>query len=306
MSAELVTGGFGFIGSNLVRRLANEGKTVVAIDNGFLGNIKNLDNVNCIKITGDITDFKLLKEAVEKHNVKKIYHLAGFSSAPMFKDHPERVIDNLRGFTNVLELAVSHKISVVYASTSSLYARCPRPYKEDMKIIPGTPYELSKYLMELTAQMYNQYYGISVCGARFFSVYGPYESHKGEFANNVTQFLWDIQADRPPIIYGDGTQTRDFTFVEDIIEALTRIIDKGRGAEVYNIGTGKEYSFNQIVEMLNKKLGKNIEPKHVKNPLSNYVQNTLSDISKIKKDFGWQPKVSFDDGLDKIVAFYSK
>jgi len=302
--SELVTGGFGFIGSNLVRHLAKEGRTVVAIDNGFLGNIKNLDGVNCIKITGDVTDLNLMKEIVEKHNVKKIYHLAGFSSAPMFKDHSERITSNLIGFKNVLDLAVSNKISVVYASTSSLYARCPRPYREDMKIIPGTPYELSKYLMELTAQMYNQYYGIDVCGARFFSVYGPYETHKGQFANNVTQFLWDIQANRSPVIYGDGTQTRDFTFVEDIIEGLIQIIEKGKGAEVYNIGTGKEHSFNQIVEMLNKKLKKNIPPEHIKNPLNNYVQNTLSDISKIKRDFGWTPKVSFEEGIERIVKFY--
>lgn len=306
MSSEMVTGGFGFIGSNLVRRLVKEGKTVVAIDNEFLGTIKNLDGVNCIKVTGDITDSKLLKDVVEKHNVKKIYHLAGFSSAPMFKDHSERITSNLEGFRNVLDLAVQNKIRVVYASTSSLYARCPRPYKEDMKIIPGTPYELSKYLMELTAQMYNQYYKIDVCGARFFSVYGPYESHKKQFANNVTQFLWDIQQNRPPVIYGDGTQTRDFTFVEDIIEGLINIIEKGKGAEVYNIGTGKEYSFNTIVEMLNKKLNKNIKPKYIKNPLNNYVQNTLSDISKIKKDFGWKPKVSFDEGMDIIVKFYSE
>lgn len=306
MSGELVTGGFGFIGTNLVRRLAADKKNVVALDNGFIGDAKNLDGVACERISGDITDFGLLKRIVREHDIKKIYHLAGFSSAPMFKNHSERVLSNLSGFVNVLEIAASEKINIVYASTSSLYARCEKPYKEDMKIIPGTPYELSKYLMEVTAQMYFQYFGVSAKGARFFSVYGPYESHKKEYANNVTQFLWDILAGRSPVLYGDGTQTRDFTYVGDVVEALIKIMENGRGAEVYNVGCGAEYSFNEVVALLNKKLGTNIKPKYVKNPLKNYVQATLSDISKIKKEVGWRPKVSFEEGIDRIAEFYAR
>ncbi len=305
MPTELVTGGFGFIGTNLVRRLSAGKKKVIALDNGFLGNIKNLDGVNCEKIVGDAADFERLKNVAETCDVKKIYHLAGFSSAPMFKNHSERVLSNLQGFMNVLELAALHKINVVYASTSSLYARCPKPYKEDMKILPGTPYELSKYLMEITAQMYFQYFGVSAKGLRFFSVYGPYESHKKEYANIVTQFLWDIRAGRQPVIYGNGTQTRDFTYVEDIVEAIISVMGNGKGAEVYNVGTETEYSFNQVVGLLNKKLGTSVKPKYIENPLKNYVQSTLSDISKIKKETGWRPKVSFEEGIGRIIKFYS-
>lgn len=304
MEAELVTGGFGFIGANLAQRLASEGRNVMALDNGFLGNIRNLDGVGCEKISGDARDFEFLKKIIETHNVKRIYHLAGFSSAPMFTNHSERVLENLKGFMNVLELAAQDKINVVYASTSSLYARCRKPYREDAKIVPGTPYELSKYLMEITAQMYFSYFGVSAKGCRFFSVYGPYEKHKGTYANNVTQFLWDIQAGRQPVIYGDGSQTRDFTYVDDVVDALVKIMENGRGAEVYNVGTGVEYSFNEVVALLNKKLGTSIKPKYVQNPLKNYVRSTLSDISKIKEEIGWQPKVSFEEGVDKIVEFY--
>ncbi|MBU4451998.1 MAG: NAD-dependent epimerase/dehydratase family protein [Nanoarchaeota archaeon] len=306
MSKELVTGGFGFIGTNLVRRLVADGRDVVAVDNQFLGRVENLDGVNCEKIVCDICNFQKLKNIVETHDIKKIYHLAGFSSAPMFKDHSERIISNLTGFKNILELAATRKINVVYATTSSLYARCQKPYTEDMKIVPGTPYELSKYLMEITAQMYLQYFGVSAKGARFFSVYGPYESHKTQYANNATQFLWDLRAGRAPIIYGDGTQTRDFTYVSDVVEALMNIMEKGKDAEIYNVGTGIEYSFNQLVGILNKKLGTNIKPTYVKNPLKNYVQSTLSDISKIKREIGWAPKMPFEDGLEKSIEFYSK
>lgn len=306
MSKELITGGFGFIGTNLVRRLVADGKNVVAVDNLFLGREENLQGVKCEKIVCDICDFEKLKNIVEEHDIKKIYHLAGFSSAPMFKDHSERIISNLTGFKNILELAATHKINVVYASTSSLYARCQKPYKEDMKIVPGTPYELSKYLMELTAQMYFQYFGVSAKGARFFSVYGPYESHKKTFANNATQFLWDLQAGRSPVLYGDGTQTRDFTYVGDVVEALIKLMEKGKDAEIYNVGCGVEYSFNQLVAILNKKLGTSIKPEYVKNPLKNYVQSTLSDISKIKREIGWAPKVPFEKGLEKCIEFYSK
>ncbi|VVB61687.1 ADP-L-glycero-D-manno-heptose-6-epimerase [uncultured archaeon] len=301
---ELVTGGFGFIGSNLVQRLVADGKKVVALDNEFLGTIKNLDGINCTKIKGSAEDAALLKKLVEEHGITRIYHLAGYSSAPMFNNNTRRFMNNLNAFVNVLELAAAKKIKVVYASTSSLYARCKKPYCEDMRIIPGTPYELSKYLMESSAQMYNAYFGVDANGARFFSVYGPHETHKGTYANNVTQFLWDIQNNRQPILYGDGTQTRDFTYVGDIVNALVMIMEKGKGAEVYNIGTGKEYSFNQIVAMLNIELGTDIKPKHIPNPLKNYVQNTLSDISKIKREIGWQPKVSFEEGIKKIVEFY--
>ncbi len=304
--AELVTGGFGFIGSNLVRKLVGSGKKVVALDNEFLGNVKNLDGVDCVKIKGNAEDAALIKKIVEEHKITHIYHLAGYSSAPMFNENARRFMNNLNAFVNVLEIAKEKKIKVVYASTSSLYARCERPYREDMKIIPGTPYELSKYLMESTAQMYSAYFGVVANGARFFSVYGPHEMHKGTYANNVTQFLWDIKAGRQPVLYGDGTQTRDFTYVEDIADALVMMMEKGWGAEVYNIGTGKEYSFNRIVEMLNEALGANIAPKHIKNPLKNYVQNTLSDISKIKREIGWSPKVSFEEGIKKIVEFYGK
>lgn len=300
--AELVTGGFGFIGTNLVRRLAAEGKEVVALDNSFLGKISNLYGVECKKENADVLDANNLERIVKENHIDKIYHLSGYSSATMFDTNPaEKVQANLRAFMNILELSRKYEINAVYASTSSFYARCEKPYKEDMKIIPGTPYELSKYLMEQAAHMYASYYGINANGMRFFSVYGPHERHKGKYANNISQFLWSIKCDISPVVFGDGSQTRDFTYIDDLVDAIIIIMEKAKRSEVYNIGTEKEYSFNEVISIINRLFEKNVKTKYISNPLKNYVQSTLADTAKIKR-LGWKDETTQEDGIKRIVA----
>ena len=294
---ELVIGGFGFIGSNLVRELVKNGKQVAVLDNEFLGKKENLDGVECAKIKGDVLDLKLLEKIISEHGIKHIYYFGGYSSAPMFEKTPLRVADCFQMFINVLECARKNRIKVIYASTSSLYSRCKKPFREDMTIVPGTPYELSKYAMEQAAHMYSLYYNVTANGARFFSVYGPHEKYKGRFANNLTQFFWSIKNNVSPIVYGDGTQSRDFTFVKDLVKAVIMIMEKGKGSEVYNIGTGKEVNFNKMVEIINKTLKKNVKPFYMENPLKNYVMETQADISKIKKEIGWAPETSLEEGI---------
>lgn len=301
--AELVTGGFGFIGTNLVRRLAAEGKEVIALDNSFLGKISNLDGVECKKEKLDVLNFDAMDRLIKENNINKIYHLSGYSSATMFDKNPaERVQNNLKGFMNILELSRKHGIKIAYASTSSFYARCEKPYKEDMKIVPGTPYKLSKYLMEQAAHMYSAYYGIDVNGMRFFSVYGPYERHKGKYANNISQFLWSIKHDILPVVYGDGSQTRDFTYVDDLVDAILMIMEKAKRSELYNIGTEKEYSFNEVISIINGLFGKSVKTKYISNPLKNYVQSTLADTKKIRS-IGWKTKTPVEEGIKRIIEF---
>lgn len=248
--AVLVTGGAGFIGTNLVRALVARQERVVALDNEFLGDFSNLDGVDCTKVKGDCLDEKLLHRLVRRHRVDRVTHLAGYTSAPMYdRETKSKIIENFQGFLNVLEVARAQRLRVVYASTSSFYARSPKPFVEDVPLVPATPYELGKYIMEQAAHVYHRDYGVVANGLRFFSVYGPFERHKGRFANNVTQFYWSIENDVAPVVFGDGNQTRDFTFVGDLIEAVLLIMEKGRKSEVYNIGTGREYSFNEVIEI---------------------------------------------------------
>jgi UDP-glucose 4-epimerase len=298
----LVTGGAGFIGSNLVRALRAKGETVVAFDNEFLGRFTNLTGVDCIQVKGDILDHALFEKTVVKHKVDRIVHLAGYTSAPMYDERPEeRIRDNFQQFLNVLEMGRTKKIQIAYASTSSFYARSPKPFREDMPIVPGTPYELSKFIMEQAAHMYNLHYGVRANGFRFFSVYGPHETHKTRYANNISQFYWSIKNDVSPVVFGDGEQTRDFTFVEDLVQAILLILQKGKTSEVYNIGTGTEFSFNQMIGFINKALGKNVKPTYVRNPLKNYVLETLADTSKIQREIGWKATTTLQKGIEKLV-----
>ena len=298
----LVTGGGGFIGTNLVRALVARRERVIVLENEFLGRLSNLDGVDCTKIKGDAADAKLVDRLVRRHRVDRVAHFAGYTSAPMYADDTKRkIVENFEQFVTVLDAAREHKLKVVYASTSSFYARSPKPFREDAAIVPATPYELSKYVMEQAAHTYHHEYGVVANGLRFFSVYGPHERHKTRFANNISQFYWSIKNGVSPVVFGDGNQTRDFTFVGDLVEALLLALEKGTGSEVYNIGTGKEHSFNEMIALLNKRLGTDAQPTYVDNPLKNYVQETLADTSKAQRDLGWTASTTLEEGIGVLV-----
>lgn len=299
----LVTGGAGFIGSNTVRALVARGDHVVALDNEYLGRWTNLDGVKCVRVDGSVREKGLVERLVKKHKITHVSHFSGYTSAPMFAEDPARKMEeNLEGFLNVLEAARKHDLRIAYASTSSFYARCPKPFREDMTIIPGTPYEFSKLTMENAAHTYFFEYGVRSNGLRFFSVYGPRERHKTRYANNISQFYWSIKNGIRPVVFGDGSQSRDFTYVEDLVQAILLILEKGKGSDVYNIGTGTEHSFNDMIQIINEELGTHVEPRYVSNPLKNYVAQTLADTSKIEQEIGWKAKTSLREGIQHIIA----
>jgi UDP-glucose 4-epimerase len=244
----------------------------------------------------------------------------------MFIDDPRKGLGvNVMGFMNVMESAKRNKVKkVIYASSSSLYNGLPGPYKETAVISPKTFYESSFLCREITAKTYYLEHGVNSVGLRYFSVYGPHEKHKGKFANNISQFIWDIQKGKNPIIYGDGSQSRDFTFVDDVVQAniLAMIKEEqqqkippynyseneGNNHEapynIYNIGTGTETSFNQVIEIINKLLGTEIRPIYVNNPIHNYVQHTRADISKAKSELGYQPKwTDVEVGIRELLTY---
>lgn len=298
----LVTGGAGFIGSNIVRRLVSDGNEAVVLDNTSLGNIDNLRGLpeGRLKVSiGDVRDWSSL-EGLAK-DVDGIFFDAAKSSAPMFHPDPREGVDvNLKGFLNAVEAARRYDLPLVYASTSSLYSRCDPPHREEMQVRAGSFYEYSFYVREQAASLYAELYGISAVGLRYFSVYGPREEHKGSYANNISQFLWEMARGRAPVIYGDGGQTRDFIYVEDVVDANLLAMRSGLKGEVVNVGTGVATSFNEVVELLNQELGTSIRPEYVPNPIRNYVMHTRADTGKAEHLIKFRARVPLREGIKRL------
>lgn len=308
MEKVLVTGGAGFIGSNLVEQLVERGVDVVVLDDLFLGSEENLSEVRdeIRFIEGSVLDREKVEEAVK--GCDTVFHQAARSSSPMHADNPrEGLRVNVEGFVNVAEASIDEGVEkIVYASTSSMYGSVEPPHRESQDVTPTNLYTASKMSREKYAQVYSYNNRIETTGLRYFSVYGPHERSKGEYANVVTQFLWKMQEDERPVIWGDGEQTRDFTFVKDIARANILAAERkdALDGEVFNIGTGRDVTFNQVVEKLNSLLGKDIEPEHVENPRDKYVQATKADISRAEEYLGYEPRNSFEEGLKKAVEYY--
>jgi len=291
-----VTGGCGFIGSNLVERLVKEGYSVVVFDNLHTGNPKNIEGLD-VEFFSE--PYSKLAEIVPKAEV--IFHLGIPSSSPMYKRNPKLVGEAINDAIEVFEYAKQSGCKVVYASSSSLYNGNKIPYREDMPIYVTDFYTECRYAIERLAKLYNILFGVKSVGMRFFSIYGPKEEFKGQYANIVSQFLWSMQKDEPPVIFGDGTQTRDFTHVYDVVDSLLLAWKKDFECEIFNVGTGVAYSFNEVVEILNKLLGKNIKPIYKPNPIKNYVYHTLADTTKAEKLLGFKAKIPLEEGVKSLL-----
>lgn len=311
----IITGGAGFIGSNLANQLAKDHHEVLVIDSLFLGTVKNLNTKTSPPIKILATDIRnaTLYQHFDEFKPTHVVHLAAVSSAPMFQDGKcsrpmEWTNVNVKGFQRILEHSRRVGARFIYASTSSLYGnvREQPPYKEDMLVRPRTFYESTLYTREILADAYFHSLGYPSIGLRFFSVYGPNETHKGKYANNITQFLWDMLEGKPPVIYGDGTQTRDFTHVNDVVRAIRLAMNKKGAHGVFNVGTGRETNFNKVVELLSEAMGEGIIlPKHVKNPLENYVARTLADTTNAEKWLGFKAKIPVEKGIKMQVRDYT-
>jgi UDP-glucose 4-epimerase len=296
----LVTGGAGFIGSNLANRLADD-NDVVAVDDCHLGTPENLDDAV------DFREASVLDDDLPTE-VDVVFHLAAYSSYTMAEAHKrEATRVNVEGFVNVVEQAREDGCdTVVYASTSSIYGTRTEPSDEALPVEARTCYEASKLAREQYGEYFHEHYGMTLAGMRFFSVYQGYggaEAHKGEYANTVAQFADRVAAGEPPELFGDGTQTRDFTHVSDVTRALELAADNELQG-IYNVGTGESYSFNEMVEMINTELGTDVDPVYVENPLTVYVHDTLADPTKFKEATGWEPTVDFAEGVRRVCAAY--
>jgi len=301
----LVTGGAGFIGANLAEKLA-EDHGVTVLDDLYLGSKKNLDGVDIEFVEGSIMDEELVNKVCK--NCDYIFHNAAMSSSPMFKEQPKLGMEvNVSGFMNVMKAAKENGVKkVIYASTSSLYNGNPLPYSEMQPITAKTFYEASFRTREIVAQTYYFENDVDSIGLRYFSVYGPKELHKGQYANNISQFLWDMMQGKPTVIYGDGTQRRDFTFVNDVVSANILAMKSKIDFGIFNVGTGIGTSFNDLVALINKLLGISIEPVYVDNPIKNYVHDTIADLSLVSKSLGYKPQWTLERGIKFLIDYYKK
>lgn len=299
MQKVLVTGGAGFIGSNFCN-LNKEKYNITALDNLFLGDQRNLDS-DIRFIEGDACNTEDLEKVGP---VDFVLHLAGTSSAPMFMGDGlvKGYVNSIESFLTTLEWARKNGVKkFLYASTSSLYGNNPIPLIETQDVTPINHYAVTKRVYEYSAACYNKVHPeMDIIGFRFMSVYGPNEEAKGIYANLVSQFCWDMARGLSPVIYGDGTQFRDFTNVRDVVQAITLAIqtDKKLGADVFNIGTGQSTSLNEIVEALKKAFDNGIEAKYIENPVKEgYVMGQHADITKIRQVLGYEPQVKLEDGI---------
>ena len=298
----LVTGGAGFIGSNLCNRIYQSGFNVSAFDNLSLGKKENLTSqIKFIK--GDVEKIKDLNKLPDKYDF--MVHLAGASCTFMFQEDLKAAMsNNILGFINILDYARKTGVKkVLFASTSSIYGDNPTPFTEDQQVIPPNFYSVAKHSMEHLANVYNREYGLEILSFRFLSVYGPKEEHKTRYANLVSQFLWNIWLDKTPVVYGDGLQERDLTNVADVCAAIQLAIEtpKKFGHTIFNVGTSKNYNLHEIIEKINQRLGKNIQHKHIKSPLKWTARHHLADLTKIREALGYVPKYTLDQGIDEIA-----
>jgi len=291
----IVTGGAGFIGSNLVRTLIAD-HDVTVIDNFSTGSIGNLKGIEGdVKIINDSSGS--IGAYIDECDV--IFHLGIPSSSPMYKDDHTLVGDSINDAISVFDFAVESDAKVVFASSSSLYNGNGMPNNEGMPVYVTDYYTEARFCIERIAELYTKLHSVYSVGLRFFSVYGPNERAKGEYANIVSQFLWDMQEKNEPMIYGDGRQSRDFTFVDDVVNACVLSMEFD-GSGIFNVGTGTRHSFNEVVDLLNTELGTRIKPMHIHNPIKNYVDHTLASTRIASGVLGFDAKTTLKQGIHKL------
>ncbi|MGC8585201.1 MAG: NAD-dependent epimerase/dehydratase family protein [Thermoplasmata archaeon] len=302
MARYLVTGGAGFIGSNLVSRLVKDNNEVIVVDSLHTGSENLIKEFNVEFYKMKVDEFY---KNVNPGNVDGIFHLGKASSTPMYKSNREKFTESVSGIVSVLELAVKNNAKVVNASSSSLYNGLEPPHNENMIIKPTDFYTEARLVEERLSKVYEDFYGLRWNAMRFFSVYGPREQYKKNYANLISQFTWSYMKNEQPIIYGDGSQKRDFIFVDDVVDALIMAM-KSNINGIFNVGTGKSYSLNEMVKILMKLMNTDIKPKYIENPVKNYVYLTQADTSKSEKVLGFRAKTELEYGMKITVDYYRR
>lgn len=304
----VVTGGAGFIGSNLAKKLAIDNKTIVIDDlsTGYIENIQDDVDKNHIDfIKGSITDLDLLKEVFK--NIDYVFHQAAISSVPRsVKDPILSNNANVNGTLNVLVAAHYNNVKkVVYASSSSVYGDTPTlPKKEEMIPCPLSPYAVSKLTGEYYCNVFTGVYDLKTVALRYFNVFGPRQDPNGEYAAVIPKFIMNILGDRPIIIFGDGKQTRDFSFIDDVVQANI-LASESTTCGVFNIAGGKRITINALADSIMKIIGKKIDVEYMDSRPGD-IKHSLADTSKAKDSFNFKPGFSIEKGLEETVKWFQK
>jgi UDP-glucose 4-epimerase len=309
MSISLVTGGAGFIGSNLVEALVKRGERVRVIDNFSTGKRENLHDVwSQIEFREvDLLDESSLREACE--GVNTIFHQAAIPSVPRSVADPITTHrSNTDGTLNLLVAARDARVRrVIYAASSSAYGDTPNlPKDEQMLPSPISPYAVQKLASELYMTSFHRVYELETVSLRYFNIFGPKQDAASPYSGVLAKFITALLQDQTPTIYGDGKQSRDFTYIDNAVQANIKAAaapaEKVAG-QIFNVATGERYDLNQMFATLRKIIGFQGEPIY-REPRTGDVKHSLADISKARKAFGYAPEISFEEGLRRTVEWY--
>ena len=305
----VVTGAAGFIGSNLTDSLLKQGAEVIGVDNLYNGRMENLDEAfkhdNFKFHKGDIRDLNFLLDIFESIDI--VYHLAAFTSVPQSVKMPENCNDvNVNGVLNVLNAARRMDVEkIIYASSSSVYGDTPTlPKREDMRRLPISPYGVAKLACEAYMQVYHQVYGLKTTSLRYFNVFGPRQKDS-TYSGVIAIWLGNIIRNEDLTIFGDGTNSRDFTYIKDVIQANLLAAKNDVSGEIFNIGAGSPISLTELAKLILKITNKENLKIIYTEPRPGDIIHSYADISKVKKLLKFEPKYNQEQGLKEYFKWYN-
>jgi len=305
----LVTGGAGFIGSHLVEGLLERGHSVRVVDNFLTGKRENLARVvsKIELVEGDIRDFSLCQKIARE--IDWVFHQAALPSVPRSVEDPG--LSNEINVTGTLNLLIAAREAAVkkfiFASSSSVYGDDQNlPKREDILGQPLSPYAITKRVGEMYCLVFNQLYGLSTICLRYFNIFGPRQDPHSQYAAVIPNFIQRMIESRPPVIFGDGFQSRDFTYVANVVEANIRAAEVTEVEKrIFNIACGQRITVMELVEWINRILGKDIKPVFDP-PRPGDIKHSYADISLAQKYLDYQPKVNFEAGLRATIKWYQQ
>ncbi len=307
MANILVTGGAGFIGSHLTTRLVEAGHHVRVLDDFSTGKRENLAHLGrrFELVEGDIRDPAQCHTACV--DIEFVLHQAAIPSVPKSVDDPQASHDaNVNGTFNVLQAAVANKVRrLVYAASSSAYGDVPTsPKHERLRPEPLSPYAVQKLTGELYSRAFSECFGLETVSLRYFNVFGARQDPKSQYAAAIPAFVTAILHGRAPTVFSDGEQTRDFTYIDNVVHANILAMEAGRThGEAVNVAYGDAISVNQVIAAINRLLGTEVQPRF-EPPRPGDVRHSRADVALAKELLGYEPQVSFEDGLRRTIDYY--
>ncbi len=306
MGKYLVTGGAGFIGSHIATALAARGDSVRVLDNMSTGTQKNLAHIDHVElIEGDLLDRSAVDRAVD--GVEVVFHQAALASVPRSVEKPlDTHAACVTGTLNILDAARQSGVRrVVYAGSSSAYGNQPFMSKREIDLpAPLSPYAAAKFAGESYCQAFTATYGLETVVIRYFNVFGPRQDPKSEYSAVIPIFVTAMLAGKQPTVYGDGHQSRDFTYIDNVVAGnLAAAQADGASGRVFNVACGQQFSLLDLIHSVNRVLGTKIDPLFAE-PRAGDVRESLADITAAREILGYEPSIGFEEGLQRSIDYY--